>query len=70
MEKHPKSTAEKNVSNSRRGFLKKAVYTAPALMVLGALAKPKDAKAGGLPPGPPPSLAQAPVSQKKDSLLT
>jgi len=32
--------------DSRRKFLKKAVYAAPAVIALGSLVKPKDAHAG------------------------
>ena len=41
------------ISKSRRSFLKKSVYAAPTLIVLGGLLKPKSAKADGF--GPPPS---------------
>ena len=45
---------------SRRGFLKKAAYSAPVLMVMGQLAKPENAYADGAqssqsePSDPPP----------------
>lgn len=39
-------------ATSRRSFLKKTVYVAPTLIVLGSLSRPKDANAGF---GPPPS---------------
>ena len=38
----------------RRDFLKKAVYAAPTLVVLGQLSKPTESEAGF---GPPPSDA-------------
>ena len=39
---------------SRRGFMKKAVYAAPTLIVMGQLIKPKAAKADfGGPPSDP-----------------
>lgn len=59
MDKSPENTEQTKTSSSRRGFLKKAVYTAPALLVLGTLTKTKDAEAGGVG-GPPPSLHQPP----------
>jgi len=44
---------EHGVSN-RRGFLKKAVYSAPVVLVLGQLVKPTKARAdSGDPSGPP-----------------
>jgi hypothetical protein len=50
------SRKEKRPDKScRRAFLKKAVYSAPALVVLGQLAKPSRAYADGStgPSGPP-----------------
>jgi hypothetical protein len=43
------------MQRSRRNFLKKAVYRAPALILLGTLTRPKNACAdySGGPPGPP-----------------
>jgi hypothetical protein len=40
---------------SRRGFLKKAAYSAPVLMLMGQLVKPVDVHADGTggPEGPP-----------------
>jgi len=51
-------TIEKNeileIPSKRREFLKKAVYSAPVLLVLGQLAKPTKAQAdSGDPSGPP-----------------
>ena len=42
-------------NNSRRTFIKKAVYVAPTLIALGALTRPTETKAL---PGPPPSGPQ------------
>ena len=39
--------------SSRRGFLKKAAYTAPTIVALGALTKPIETKAAGF--GKPPT---------------
>ena len=40
--------------NDRRSFLKKAVYAAPTIVVLGALLKPTESEAGfGKPPSGP-----------------
>ena len=40
--------------DSRRTFLKKAVYAAPTVVALGALLKPTESKAGfGKPPSGP-----------------
>ena len=40
--------------DSRRNFLKKAVYAAPTVVALGALLKPTESKAGfGKPPSGP-----------------
>jgi len=39
---------------SRRQFLKKSIYSAPTLIVLGQLAKPKDVQALDSVPSPPP----------------
>jgi hypothetical protein len=43
------------MQRSRRNFLKKTVYKAPVLMLLGTLKRPKNARAdhSGGPPGPP-----------------
>lgn len=48
---------EIKLQNERRKFLKKAVYTAPSLVVLGSLAKPVTilaacGESGGVPPPP------------------
>jgi hypothetical protein len=37
---------EKQYEKGRRSFLKKSVYAAPTLMVLGGLIKPQQAHAG------------------------
>ena len=48
------SVAEKDQEQySRRHFLKKSVYSAPVLMVLGQLVKPTDVQARNSVPGPP-----------------
>ena len=50
-QKKPSETVE---NSTRRGFLKKAVYAAPTIVVLGALTKPTETKAGfGKPPSGP-----------------
>ena len=42
------------VNEKRRGFLKQVVYAAPTVVVLGALMKPTETKAGhGKPPSGP-----------------
>ena len=47
-----KNTSEEG--KTRRSFLKKAVYAAPTLFVLGSLAKPTESEAGfGRPPSGP-----------------
>ena len=69
MNNHDGNPGKKGSSSSRRSFIKKAVYTAPALMVLGGLATSADARRkdpGSKDPrdqdprtndfGPPPSL--------------
>lgn len=39
---------KKNIeSTARRGFLKKSLYTAPSIIVLGSLTKPQNLQAGG-----------------------
>ncbi len=45
------------MQKERRSFLKKTAYAAPALIVLGQLARPNTAKAGF---GPPPSAPNWP----------
>ena len=47
-----KEASEKKIQKERRTFLKKAVYKAPALVVLGSLAKPTVAMAISNPPNP------------------
>lgn len=51
-----------NIQNSsRRGFLKKSLYTAPSIVALGTLMKPENLQAGGSnPPGPPGGWPTAP----------
>ncbi len=50
-QKKPSETVE---NSTRRGFLKKAVYAAPTIVVLGALTKPTESEAGfGKPPSGP-----------------
>lgn len=46
-----------NVQKERRSFLKKTAYAAPALIVLGQLARPTKAKSNF---GPPPSAPNWP----------
>ena len=41
-----------DLKDSRRKFLKKVVYSAPQLIVLGALLKPTNGWADGPPPPP------------------
>ncbi len=41
------------MQKKRRSFLKKSVYAAPSLIVLGQLARPNSAKAFGTPPSAP-----------------
>ena len=45
LEKNNKSK-ESKLKKERRNFLKKAAYTAPSVVVLGSLMKPKTAMAG------------------------
>ena len=56
LEKNNK-TKESKLKNERRTFLKRAVYTAPSLMVLGSLAKPTMAYASP-PPEPVKGFGQ------------
>ncbi len=51
---HQKDKVEK----ARRGFLKKAVYVAPTLIVLGQLARPARAKAWGENPPSDPQYVE------------
>jgi len=51
--KEVKQEVEKKRQDARRGFLKKAVYAAPTIVVMGALLKPKEANAFGGPPSDP-----------------
>ncbi len=46
---------KKEAGNSRRSFLKKTVWAAPTLVVLGGLMKPQEVRAdfSGDPAGPP-----------------
>ena len=39
-----------SVNDARRGFLKKAAYAAPTVVILGALTKPTESNGAGLPP--------------------
>ncbi len=46
---------KKNLSNTRRSFLKKTAYSAPVVIALGQLVKPSNAhadKTGGPPEAP------------------
>jgi len=43
------------MDKERRGFLKKTVYAAPTLIVMGGLLRPTQAKAGFSPPPSAPS---------------
>lgn len=45
--------AKDKMQKERRHFLKKAVYAAPALIILGQLARPSTANAFGPPPSAP-----------------
>lgn len=38
--KKNQNTSQDTLQNNRRSFLKKAVYTAPSLLVLGSLVRP------------------------------
>jgi len=63
VDEKPENFEESDVSGSRRGFIRKAVYAAPALIVLGSLTKSNVANAA--PPchpvfGCPPSLDRPP----------
>jgi hypothetical protein len=40
------NTSKDIIKNDRRSFLKKAVYSAPSLLVLGSLARPTPSRAG------------------------
>ena len=52
--KNNEKTREKLELKSRRSFLKQVAYIAPTVVVLGALTKPTETKAGsGLPPSGP-----------------
>jgi len=55
-----KHTHEKNkMQKERRSFLKKTVYAAPSLIVLGQLTRPSTAKANlGQPPSAPGDSGQ------------
>ena len=45
---------ENKIHKTRREFLKKAVYAAPTIVIMGTLMKPKKANAGfGGPPSDP-----------------
>ena len=49
------TTSEEKIKQNRRSFLKKAVYSAPSLLVLGSLARPtsalSDSSIAGVPCG-------------------
>jgi hypothetical protein len=55
IEKKRSRENKNDIKNSRRGFLKKAVYSAPVLLALGELTHPTKAKADSGPPEGPPS---------------
>ena len=44
--------SKEQIDNKKRDILKKGLYIAPKLIILGSLTKPTDSKAGF---GPPPS---------------
>jgi hypothetical protein len=55
--------ADMNNISQRRTFLKKAVYAAPTLMVLGGMVKPTQAHAGfGSPPSDPNAFSSSQTS--------
>ena len=54
-QKKPSETVE---NSTRRGFLKKAVYVAPTLILLGQLARPARAKAWGENPPSDPQYVE------------
>jgi len=48
------NNSKKTEMQSRRSFLKKATYTVPTIVALGALTKPTESEAGfGKPPSGP-----------------
>lgn len=53
IEEESSLSGQKDQVSPRRNFLKKAVYSTPALMALGQLVKPTDAQARNSVPGPP-----------------
>jgi hypothetical protein len=55
MKEIEKNTKINKKETSRRAFMKKAVYSAPTVLVLGSLARPTKTKAAGF--GPPPEGA-------------
>jgi len=71
VEKENRSPAtERQCEETRRSFLKKSVYAAPTLMVLGGLVKPQSAHAFGNPPSDPAttSSTSSQSSSSDDSL--
>ena len=56
--KKKKDESVEKVKQGRRGFLKKAVYAAPTLIIMGQLANPTGAKAWDTDPGGPPSKVE------------
>ncbi len=46
MKKIEKNTKNNKKETSRRAFMKKAVYSAPTVLVLGSLARPTKTEAG------------------------
>lgn len=53
IKKSPKDIKASKIEDSRRLFMKKAVYTTPKIIALGLLTATKPSAALGLPPGPP-----------------
>lgn len=63
-EKCEEKIPDKVEDSARRSFLKKAAYTAPALIVMGELVRPKSALANF--GGPPSDPGAVPAWQKQD----
>ena len=55
MNKNLKEEYKSKIQKERRGFLKKAAYAAPTLVIMGQLVNPTGAKAWGEDPDGPPS---------------
>ena len=54
MDNSTEKKMKEHVQKERRGFLKKAAYAAPTLVVMGQLARPTQSKAWGeVVPSPP-----------------